>query len=97
MTAKERRSAMRRGAAMGLILGSYFAIIGFLSMPIGKWLFDSALIGMIIFQPLALVSVGVVFWKFKPLIDKYHKEFLASTTWAKECDLTPDKITLRQF
>ena len=91
MTAKERKSAVRRGATFGLIL----AIPAFLCIPVGQWLFDSALIGVLIIQSLAFISVVVLLLKYRPLIDKSQKEFLASTKWAQECGLTPDKIILR--
>ena len=96
MNAKERRRAVSRGAVFGLILAGFFIVIGFLGMPIGKWIFDSFLKGVIIVQPVALILLGILFWKFKPLIDESHKEFLASTQWAKEQGLTSDKIILRR-
>ena len=96
MTAKERRRAVGRGAVCGLILGGFLGVIGFVGMPIGKWLFDSFLIGVIITLPLALILMGISFWRFKPLIDQSHKDFLASTQWSKEQGLTSDKIVLRR-
>lgn len=97
MTAKERRRAAERGAVSGVILGGFFGVIGFLGMPIGKWLFDSFLIGVIIVQPVALILMGILLWKLKPLIDQSQKEFLALTQWSKEQGLTSDKIVLRRF
>ena len=96
MTAKERRRAVGRGAVCGLILGGFLGAIGLVGMPIGKWLFDSFLIGVIISLPLALILVGISFWKLKPLIDQSQKDFLASTQWSKEQGLTSDKIVLRR-
>jgi len=96
MTAKERRRAVGRGAVFGLILGGLFGVIGFFGMPIGKWLFDSFLTGVIIIQPVALIVMGISFWKLKPLIDQSQKEFLASTQWSEEQGLTSDKIVLRR-
>jgi hypothetical protein len=96
MTAKERRRAVGRGAVCGLILGGVLGVIGFFGMPIGKWLFDSYLIGVIIALPLALILMGISFWKFKPRIDQSQKDFLASTQWSKEQGLTSDKIVLRR-
>ncbi len=97
MTAKERRRAVGRGAVCGLILAGFFGVIGFFGMPIGKWLFDSFLIGMIIVQPVTLIIMGISFWKLKPLIDQSQKELLASTQWSKEQGLTSDKIVLRRY
>jgi len=65
-------------------------------MPIGKWLFDSFLTGVIIILPLALILMGISFWKLKPLTDQSQKDFLASTQWSKEQGLTSDKIVLRR-
>jgi len=96
MTAKERRRTVRRGAVCGLILGGFLGAIGFVGMPIGKWLFDSFLTGVIITLPLALILMGISFWKLKPLIDQSEKDFLASTQWSKEQGLTWDKIVLRR-
>jgi hypothetical protein len=96
MTAEERRRAVGRGAVCGLILGGVLGVTGFVGMPIGKWLFDSFLIGVIIIQPLALLLMGISFWKLKPLIDQSQKDFLASTQWSKEQGLTSDKIVLRR-
>ena len=97
MTAEERNRAVGRGAVFGLILGGLFGIIGFFGMPIGKWLFDSFLIGVIIVQPVALILMVIsYFWKLKPLIDQSQKDFLASTQWSKEQGLTSDKIVLRR-
>ncbi len=97
MTAKERRRATGRGAVFGVILGGLFGVIGFLGMPIGKWLFDSFLTGVIIVQPVALILIGISFWKLKPLIDQSQREFLASTQWSEEQELTSDKIVLRRY
>jgi hypothetical protein len=96
MTAKERMRAVGRGAVFGLILAGLFLVIGFCGMPIGKWIFDSFLKGVIIIQPVALILLGILFWKFKPLIDQSQKEFLASTRWSKEQGLTSDTIVLRR-
>jgi len=96
MTAKERDRAVGRGAVFGLILGGLLGVIGFLGMLIGKWLFDSFLIGVIIAQPVALILMGISLWKLKPLIDQSQKEFLASTQWSKQQGLTSDKIVLRR-
>jgi high-affinity Fe2+/Pb2+ permease len=96
MTAKERRRAVERGGVCGLILAGLFGVIGFFGMLIGKWLFDSFLTGVIIILLLALILMGVSFWKLKPLTDQSHKDFLASTQWSKEQGLTSDKIVLRR-
>ena len=96
MTAKERRRAVERGAVCGLILAGFFGVIGFFGMLIGKWLFDSFLTGVIIILLLALILMGISFWKLKPLIDQSHKDFLASTQWSEEQGLTSDKIVLRR-
>ena len=96
MTATERRRAVARGAVYGLILGGLFGVVGLLGMPIGKWLFDSYLIGAVIIQPLALILMGISFWKLKPLADQSEKEFLASMQWSKENGLTSDSIVLRR-
>ena len=82
---------------MGVIIGGLFGVIGFCGMPIGKWLFDSFLTGVIIIQPVALILMSISFWKLKPLIDQSQKEFLASTQWSKEQGLTSDKIVLRRY
>jgi len=97
MTAKERRRAAGRGAVCGLILGGFFGVIGLFGMLIGKWLFDSFLTGVIIILPLALILIGISFWKLKPLIDQSHKDFLASTQWSQEQGLTSDTIVLRRY
>jgi amino acid transporter len=96
MTAKERRRAVERGAVFGLILAGFFGVIGFFGMLIGKWLFDSFLTGVIIILLLALILMGISFWKLKPLTDQSHKDFFASTQWSKEQGLTSDKIVLRR-
>jgi len=96
MTAKERKRAVGRGTVFGLILGGLFGVIGLFGMPIGKWLFDSFLTGVIIMQPVALILVGISFWKLKPQIEQSQKEFLASTQWSQEQGLTSDKIVLRR-
>ena len=96
MTAKERRRAASRGAISGGILGGIFIVIGFLGMLIGKWLFDSSLTGVIIVLPVALILMGISLWKLKPLIDQSWKDFLASTQWSQEQELTSDKIVLRR-
>ncbi len=96
MTTKERRRAVGRGAVFGLILAGFFVVIGFCGMLIGKWIYDSFLKGMIIIQPAALILLGLVFWKFKPLIDQSQKQFLASTQWSKKQGLTSDTIVLRR-
>jgi hypothetical protein len=97
MTAEERSRAVGRGAVFGLILGGLFGVIGFFGMPIGKWLFDSYLTGVIISQPVALILMVIsYFWKLKPLIDQSQKDFLASTQWSKEQGLTSDKIVLHR-
>ncbi len=93
MTAKERRRAVGRGAVCGLILGGFLGVIGFVGMLIGK---DSFLIGAIIILLLALILVGISFWKLKPRIDQSQKDFLASTQWSKEQGLSSDKIVLRR-
>lgn len=97
MTAEERSRAVRRGAVFGLILGGLFGVIGFFGMPIGKWLFDSYLTGVIIVQPVALIILGISFWKLKPKIDQSQKELLASTQWSKEQGLTSEKIVLHRY
>ncbi|MHC4243885.1 MAG: hypothetical protein ACYSU4_15890 [Planctomycetota bacterium] len=97
MTAKERRRAVGQGAVWGVIIAGLFGVIGFSGIPIGKWLFDSFLIGVIIVQPVASILVGISFWKLKPWIDQSQKEFLASTQWSKEQGFTSDKIVLRRF
>jgi len=96
MTAKERRRAVERGGVCGLILAGFFGVIGFFGMLIGKWLFDSFLTGVIIILLLALILMGISFWKLKPLTDQSHKDFFASTQWSKEQGLTSDKIVLRR-
>ena len=96
MTAKERRRAVGRGAVFGLILAGLFGVIGFFGMLISKWLFDSFLTGAIIILPLALILMGISFWKLKLLIDLSQKAFLASTQWSEEQGLTSDKIVLRR-
>ncbi len=96
MTAAERRRAVARVALYGLILGGLFGVAGLLGMPIGKWLFDSYLIGVVIIQPLALILMGISFWKLKPLADQSEKEFLASMQWSKKNGLTSDSIVLRR-
>lgn len=96
MSAKERRRAVGRGAVFGLILGGFLGVIGFFGAAIGKWLFDSFLTGVIIIQPLALILIGISFWKLKPRIDQSGKDFLASTQWSEEQGLTSDKIVLRR-
>jgi len=96
MTPKERGRAVGRGAVFGFILGGLFAVIGLFGMPIGKWLFDSFLIGVIIAQPVALILMSIALWKLKPVIDQSQKEFLASTQWSKQQGLTSDKIVLRR-
>ena len=97
MTAKERRRTVGQGAVWGVIIAGLFGVIGFFGMPIGKWLFDSFLIGVIIVQPVALILFGISFWKLKPRIDQSQKEFLASIQWSKEQGFTSDKIVLRRF
>jgi hypothetical protein len=97
MTAKEKNRAVGRGAVFGVILCGFFVVIGFFGMPIGKWLFDSFLTGAILIQPVALILMGISFWKFKPCIDRSHREFLASTQWSQEQGLTSDKIVLRRY
>jgi ABC-type bacteriocin/lantibiotic exporter with double-glycine peptidase domain len=97
MTAKERSRAVGRGAVVGLILGVLFGVIGLFGMPIGKWLFDSYLTGVIIVQPVALIILGISFWKLKPKMDQSQKELLASTQWSKEQGLTSEKIVLHRF
>ncbi len=96
MTASERIRAVSRGAVYGLILGGLFGGAGLLGMLIGKWLFDSYLVGVVIIQPLALILMGISFWKVKPLAEQSEKEFLASMQWSKENELTPDSIVLRR-
>jgi len=96
MTAEERRRTGGRGAVFGFILAGFFGVIWFLGMLIGKWLFDSFLTGVIIILLLALILMGISFWKLKPLIDQSWKDFLASTQWSEEQGLTSDKIVLRR-
>ncbi len=96
MTAKGRRRAVERGAVLGLILAGFLGVIGFFGMLIGKWLFDSFLTGVIIILLLALILMGISFWKLKPLTEQSHKDFFASTQWSKEQGLTSDKIVLRR-
>ncbi len=96
MTATERRRAVGRGAVSGLILGVFFGVGGFFGMPIGKWLFDSFLTGVVIIQPLALLLMVISFWKLKPLMDQSQKEFLASMQWSKANGLTSDNIVLHR-
>lgn len=95
MTVTERRRAIARGALHGLILGALLGGVGLLGMPIGKWIFDSFLTGVIIVQPLGMLVIGALFWKLKPLIDQSEKEFLASMQWSKENGITSDRIVLR--
>lgn len=97
MTPKERGRSVGRAAVFGVVLGGLFGVIGFLGMPIGKWLFGSFLTGVIIIQPVALILMGVSFWRLRPLIDQSQREFLASTQWSKERGLSSAQIVLRRF
>lgn len=96
MTAEERSRAVKRGAVTGLILAGFFAVFLFLGIAIGKWFCDSLLTGVIIILPLALILMGIAWWKLTPLTDQYWKYFLASTQWSAEQGLTSDKIVLRR-
>lgn len=96
MTSEEKRRAVQRGAAFGFFLGGLLVAVGLVGMPAGKWFFDSFLVGMIVVQPVALILVGIILWKFKPLMDQSNRKFLASTQWSKENGINSDSIVLRR-
>lgn len=97
MTTKERRRAVGRAALFGLILGGAFGTIGLFGALIGGWLFGSAEAGGMVMVPAALIIMGILFWRLKPLIDQSQKEFLASTQWSKDQGITPEEIVLRKI
>jgi hypothetical protein len=96
MTAEERNRATERSAKFGLILGGLFCVTGFLGIPIGIWLFDSYLTAVLIIMPVVWLLVYIALWKYKPMIDKSNREFLASTRWSLEQRLTSENIVLRK-
>ncbi len=96
MTVAERRQTAKRGAVVGLLLGGCFSVVGVLGMPLGRWLFDSSLMGIMIVQPVAVLVVGVLLWKLKPRMDQSQRTFLASTQWSQGQGVTPNSIELRK-
>ena len=96
MTAEEKSRTLRRSACFGALLGVLFGGGLFIGMVMGKWLFDSSLIGRMSVLLAPLILTGLALWKFKPRIDRSQKEFLASTQWSKDQGLRPDDIVLRR-
>ena len=94
MTSEEKRRAANRSAAFGFFLGGLFVAVGLVGMLVGKWLFDSSLIGMMMLPPIAMIILALF---FKPRIDKSNREFFASTQWSKENGINSDSIVLRRL
>jgi ABC-type spermidine/putrescine transport system permease subunit II len=96
MTAEERSRTFRRAAAFGAVLGVLIGGLQLMAIALGKWLFDSSLMGMMSFQLVILIPMGIALWKFKPRIDRSQKAFLASIQWSKDEGLSSDDIVLRR-
>ena len=96
MTAEERSRTVRRAAVFGAMLGVLIGGGLFMGMVMGKWLFDSSLIGRMSVLLAPSILAGIALWKFKPRIDRSQKEFLASMQWSKDEGLQQEDIVLRR-
>jgi len=96
MTAEERSQTFRRAAVFGAMLGVLFGGALFMGMVMGKWLFDSSLIGRMSVLLAPSILAGLALWKCKPRIDRWQREFLASMQWSKEEGPSSDDIVLRR-
>ena len=96
MTAAERSRTIGRAACFGATLGVLLGAIGFTGMLMGKWLFGSVLMAVVVIEPVILILMGLALWKLKPRMDRSQKMFLASMQWSKDEGLRPDNIVLRR-
>jgi len=96
MTAQERSRTLRRSAGFGALLAVLFGGALFMGMVMGKWLFDSSLIGRMSLLLVPSILASLALWKCKPRIDRSQREFLASIQWSKDEGLRPDDIVLRR-
>ena len=71
MTARERRSVMKRGAITGLALAGPFALVGLI---LCLFIPGSALKALVMAQPAVWLVWGLAFWKLKPRLDQSAKE-----------------------
>jgi hypothetical protein len=95
MTPLENRKALKKSLNQGTVVGLICGTVCWLAMTAARRLFDLTL-----FEYLSIIAVfsllaGLAYWKIKPITDRYQKEFLASTQWAREQTLKPNDIPLR--
>jgi hypothetical protein len=94
MTKTERRSALKRGASWGILVG---VVPGMAGLILGVVVLESATVGVAICS-LAFPLVALVLYrKWSPSLVKSQQSFLASTEWAKGQGMRPDDIRLYKW
>jgi ABC-type branched-subunit amino acid transport system permease subunit len=94
MTKAERRSALKRGASWGILVG---VVPGMVGLILGVLVFESATVGVTICSLAFLLIVVVLYKKWSPGLVKSQQNFLASTEWAKGQGVRPDDIRLYKW
>ena len=97
MTKRERRTAMKRSALWGVLIGILPVIPGAIGLILGPVVLSSALIGVILCG-LIFPLILFVLWKiwFSRCI-RSQQSFLASTEWARSQGMEADNIQVFSF
>ena len=94
LTKTERRTAIKRGALWGLLLG---IIPGMTGLILGIVVFRNALIGVIACLLILPIIALVLKRKWFPYIVKSQQIYLASTEWVRSHDIKADDIKLYKW
>ena len=94
MTKRERRTAMKRSALRGLLIG---IIPGAIGLILGPLILSSALVGVMLCA-LLFPLIALLTWKvWFPRISRSQQSFYASTEWARSQGIEAKGIQVFSF